>query len=159
MSTHAFGRGSRVDVRVWHGLSTHWAWLACGFVLAFAVPFLFADLIEIDRDLFYGLYALAVVGLFALWSRSTGYNLVAAAQRHWLAALLLGLTAAGLLAAMVVRTDDAHELDPTESHSWAPSPGARDPVRGDRRTAPVRLPDPRRFRRVCRHSPRHQAPP
>jgi len=107
MTTHALGRSSSVDVRVWHGLSAHWAWLAGGFVLAFAVPFLFADLIEVNRDLFYGLYALAVVGLFALWSRSTGYDLVAAAKRHWLAALLLGLAAAGLLAAMVVRTDDA----------------------------------------------------
>jgi len=106
MTAHAFGRDPGVGVRVWHGLSAHWAWLAGGLVLAFAVPFLFADLIEVNRDLFYGLYALAVVGLFALWSRSTGYDLVAAARRHWLAALLLGLAAAGALAAMVVRTDD-----------------------------------------------------
>ena len=44
----------------------------------FAVPFVLADVLEINRDLFYGLYALAVFGLFALWSRSTGYDLVAA---------------------------------------------------------------------------------
>ena len=123
MTTHALGRSSSVDVRVWHGLSAHWVWLAGGFVLAFAVPFLFADLIEINRDLFYGLYALAVVALFALWSRSTGYDLVTAAKRHWLVALMLGLAAAGVLAAMVVRTEDA-TLDPTESRSWGPSPGA-----------------------------------
>jgi hypothetical protein len=107
MTTHAFGRGSDVEVRVWHGLSAHWAWLAGGFVLAFTVPFVFADLFEINRDLFYGLYALAVVGLFALWSRSTGYDLVAAAKRRWIAAVLLGLAAAAVLAAMVVRTEDA----------------------------------------------------
>jgi hypothetical protein len=107
MTTHAFDRASGVEVRVWHGLSVHWAWLAGGFVLAFAVPFLLADLIEINRDLFYGLYALAVVGLFALWSRSTGYDLAAAVKRRWLAALLLGLAAAAVLAATVVRTDDA----------------------------------------------------
>ena len=107
MTTHAFGRDSWDGVRVWHGLSAHWVWLAGGFVLAFAVPFLFADLIEINRDLFYGLYALSVLALFALWSRSTDYDLVVAAKRHWLAAVLLGLGAAGLLAAMVVRTDDA----------------------------------------------------
>ena len=39
MSTNAFGRVPHAEVRVWHGLSAHWAWLAGGFVLAFAVPF------------------------------------------------------------------------------------------------------------------------
>ena len=90
MSTHAFGRVPHAEVRVWHGLSVHWAWLAGGFVLAFAVPYVLADVFAINRDVFYGLYALAVIGLFALWSRSTGYDLVAAAKRHWIAALLLG---------------------------------------------------------------------
>jgi hypothetical protein len=107
MSTHVFGPQSHVEVRVWHGLSAHWAWLAGGFVLAFAVPYLLADVLEINRDLFYGLYALAVFGLFALWSRSTGYDVVAAAKRHWIAALLLGLAAAAVLSAIVIRTEDA----------------------------------------------------
>ena len=107
MSTHAFGRGMHAEVRVWHGLSVHWAWLAGGFVLAVLVPFLFADVLDINRDAFYGLYALAVVGLFALWSRETGYDLVAAVERRWIAALVLGLAAAALLTAMVLRTEDA----------------------------------------------------
>ena len=107
MSTHAVGAGTTPGVRVWHGLSAHWAWLAGGFVLAFAVPFVLADALELNRDLFYGLYALSVVGLFALWSRSTGYDLVAAAKRHWVAAALLGLGLAALLTVMVLRTEDA----------------------------------------------------
>jgi len=107
MSTHALGRRARPRVAVKSGVSAHWAWLAGGFVVAFAVPFLFADLLEINRDLFYGIYALAVFGLFALWSRSTGYDLVAAVKRRWLPALLLGLAVAGVLAVMVVRTEDA----------------------------------------------------
>lgn len=102
MSTHAVGR-TRAEVRV----SAHWAWLAGGFAVAFAVPFVLADVLDIPRDLFYGLYALAVVGLFALWSRSTGYDLVAAVERRWIAALALGLGVAGVMAVMVVRTDDA----------------------------------------------------
>jgi hypothetical protein len=107
MTSHAVGRGSAVDVSVRHRVSVHWAWLAGGLGLAFAVPFVLADTLEIDRDLFYGLYALSVAALFVLWSRSTGYDLVAAARRRWLAAVLLGLGTAGLLAVMVVRTDDA----------------------------------------------------
>ena len=106
MTTHAVGRTGG-DVRVHHALSVHWAWFAGGLVVAFAVPYLLADVLEINRDLFYGLYAAAVIALFALWSRSTGYDLVAAARRRWLAALLLGIAVAAVLAAMVVRTEDA----------------------------------------------------
>ncbi len=107
MSTHALGRRARPRVAVWPGVSAHWEWLAGGFVVAFAVPFLFADLLEINRDLFYGLYAIAVAGLFALWAHSTGYDLMAAVKRRWPSAVGLGLAFAGVLAVMVVRTEDA----------------------------------------------------
>jgi hypothetical protein len=107
MSTHAVGRhtGGRVGVSL--GISAHWAWLAGGFGMAFALPFLLADVLEINRDLFYGVYALVVVGLFALWSRATGYDLVTALRRRWRLAVVLGLAGAAVLAVTVVRTDDA----------------------------------------------------
>jgi len=76
-------------------------------LVAFAAPYVLADVFEIDRDLFYGLYAAVVIALFAVWSRSTGYDLIAAAKRRWLAALLLGLACAGVLVAMVLRTEEA----------------------------------------------------
>jgi hypothetical protein len=107
MSTHALGARSHVDASVRPRLSVHWAWLAGGLFVAFAVPFAFADVLEMNRDLFYGLYATAVGALFAAWSRSTGYDLFAALKRRWVAAVLLGLASAGVLAAMVVRTEDA----------------------------------------------------
>jgi hypothetical protein len=107
MSTHAFGRRTERHVGVRLGLSPHWAWLAGGFVLAFAIPFLFADLLAINRDLFYGLYAVAVFGLIGLWARSTGYDLVAAAKRRWMWAVGLGVIFAGVMAFMVLRTEDA----------------------------------------------------
>ncbi len=114
MSTHALGGGTRSLARVRIRFSAHWAWLAGGFVLAFAVPFLLAErrsafgvAFDVDRDLYYGVYALAVAGLFALWSRSTGYDLVAAVRRRWLLAVTLGLGAAGVMAVLVVRTEDA----------------------------------------------------
>jgi hypothetical protein len=107
MSTRAFEPGAAADVRLWHGLSVHWAWLAGGLALAFAVPFLLADTLELDRDVFYGLYAIAVAGLFAVWSHSTGYDLLAAVKRRWPAAVVLGLAVGAVLAAMVIRTEDA----------------------------------------------------
>jgi hypothetical protein len=107
MSTHALGRRTQRRVGVRLGLSTHWAWLAGGYVLAFAVPFVFADVLELNRDVFYGLYAIAVLGLFGFWARSTGYDLIAASRQHWRWAVGLGAVFAGLLALMVVRTEDA----------------------------------------------------
>ncbi len=86
---------------------SHWAWLAGGFVVAFAIPFLLADLLEIHRDVFYGLYAIAVLGLIGLWARSTGYDLEAAVRRRWPLAIGLGAACAGVMALMVVRTEDA----------------------------------------------------
>jgi hypothetical protein len=106
MSTHAVGSRAADRVRV-HGISEHWAWLAAGLAVAFAVPFVLADLLEVNRDLYYGLYAAAVIGLFALWSRSTGYDLRAAVKRRWILAVVLGLAVAVVLAVMVVRTEDA----------------------------------------------------
>ena len=85
MTSHAVGPRTGGEIRVRHGLSVHVAWLAGGLVLAFAMPYVFADRLEINRDLFYGLYAIAVIALLVLWSRSTGYDLVAAARRRWLA--------------------------------------------------------------------------
>lgn len=104
MSTSTFGRH---EARAALHVSPHWAWLGAGIVLAFAVPFVLADLLEINRDVYYGLYAGSVLGLFWLWSRATGYDLRASVRRHWVAALLLGLVVAAILAVMVVRTDDA----------------------------------------------------
>ena len=49
MTAHAVGR-STIEARAWHGLSVHWAWLGGGFVLGFAVPFVFADVLQINRD-------------------------------------------------------------------------------------------------------------
>jgi hypothetical protein len=107
MGTHAFDSRSERHALARIAVSTHWLWLMGGLGLAFAVPFLLTDVLAVNRDVFYGVYAVGVVALLAAWSRSTGYDLAGAAKRHWLAALLLGLVVAGVLSAMVLRTEDA----------------------------------------------------
>ena len=107
MSSHAVRRPGAARIGMRLGISRHWAWLAGGFVFAFAVPYVFADLLALDRDFFYGLYALAVVALFVLWSRTTGYSLAFAIERRWPWAVGLGVAAGAVLAAMVLRTEDA----------------------------------------------------
>ena len=70
-------------------------------------PFLLTDVFNLNRDVFYGAYALVVAVLFTGWVRSTGYDLVAAVWRRWLLAIALGTLCGGLLAMMVVRTEAA----------------------------------------------------
>ena len=107
MSTHVLGPDARRHARVRVDPSAHWTWLAVGFVVAFAVPFLFTDLFDINRDLFYGLYAASVLALIGSWARATGYDLRAAVRRAWVWAVGLGLVCGGVLAALVVRTETA----------------------------------------------------
>ncbi len=107
MSTQAIGGRAYGHAHTRLTLASHWTWLAIGFVVAFATPFLLTDVLDINRDVFYGVYALAVAGLFTGWVRSTGYDLVAAVRRHWLLAIGLGTLCGGLLAMMVVRTEAA----------------------------------------------------
>ena len=92
--------------RVWHGLSVHWAWLAGGFVLAFAVPYVsrtWSRLTVISsRDLrtLGHRPLLAVVAIDRLRPLGGSETTLACCA-------LLGLAAAGALAAVVVRTEDA----------------------------------------------------
>ena len=68
----------------------HLTWLGAGIALAFLVPFVFADTLEIQRDVYYGIYALFVGGLFVVWARDTGQSLRAMASRRWRLTLVLG---------------------------------------------------------------------
>jgi hypothetical protein len=88
-------------------VSRHWAWLVGATLYAFLIPYVFADVLDVHRDLFYGIYAAAVLALFAAWSRDTGYDLRAAVHRRWPWALGLGLAAGALLAFVVLRTEEA----------------------------------------------------
>ena len=84
----------------------HWLWLVAGFPFAFAVPFLLADTLDLNRDLFYGLYALAVASFVAAWARDTRLNRLDL-LRNWRWGLALGAVGAAALAFNVVRMEDA----------------------------------------------------
>jgi hypothetical protein len=78
-----------------------------GFVFAFLVPFVLADLLELPRDLYYALYIGGVAVFFGVWVRTTGQSLAVMIRRRWVLALVLGLAIAGLLTLVVLRTEDA----------------------------------------------------
>jgi hypothetical protein len=83
----------------------HFAWLAGGMATAFLVPYLLADRVGLQRDVYYGVYAASVVGLFVGWSHDTGQSVREMCARHWKLAVVLGLAAAGAMAFFVTRQD------------------------------------------------------
>jgi hypothetical protein len=107
MSTHALKSDVRSPSRLSPAAAQQLRWLAGGLALAFLVPYLFADLLDLPRDLYYGIYVASVLGFFGLWVRATGQSPGELVRRRWRLALGLGLAVAGLLAFMVFRVEDA----------------------------------------------------
>ena len=107
MTTHALGRAAFASRARRVSARTHARWLAGGLVLGFAAPFLLADTLGLDRDLYYGIYGALAVSFVYAWSRATGRSLREAARRR--IPLTLGLTAlvAPVLVVVVYRTEDA----------------------------------------------------
>jgi hypothetical protein len=84
----------------------HWLWLLAGFPFAFAVPFVLSDTFGLNRDVFYGLYALAVAGFVAAWARDTRLTRQDL-WRNWRWGLALGALGALVMSLVVLRTEDA----------------------------------------------------
>ena len=85
----------------------HLTWLGAGFVVGFAVPFLCADVVQLPRDLYYGVYIATVLVFFGLWARATGQRLDLMVRRHWRWAVVLGVVVAAALGVVVLRTEPA----------------------------------------------------
>jgi hypothetical protein len=88
------------------GPRRHLAWLCGGLAAAFLVPFALADQAGVPRDLYYALYAAAVVGLFAGWARDTGQPVRGMVRRRWPLALGLGVVFAALSVLIAVGAED-----------------------------------------------------
>jgi len=100
---HASDSGRRRS----HSARRHLAWLGAGLVVGFVVPFLFADVLHLPRDLYYGIYIVAVFALFVLWARTTGQRLDVMLRRRRRFAVVLGVVFAVVLAAAVVLSEPA----------------------------------------------------
>jgi hypothetical protein len=109
MSTHALRQPRQPHIRRLAAAPavTHWLWLAGGLLLAFLIPFVLADTLEIDRDVYYALYGAGVIGYVALWTRATDQSWRRLVSRRLALAIGLGVAAATLLVLIVYRTEDA----------------------------------------------------
>lgn len=85
----------------------HLLWLAAALPFSFAVPFVLADILELERDLFYGLYAAAVLAFVGAWARDTRLDARAVLMRNWRWGVGLGAVGAAAMVFTVLRTEDA----------------------------------------------------
>lgn len=85
----------RLAVAGRRGLSP-WTWLAIGLGVGFLVPFVFADLLEIQRDVYYAIHAIAAVTLLGAWQRAQGGALRPFLLHRWRWGVGLGVAAAVL---------------------------------------------------------------
>jgi hypothetical protein len=70
--------------------------------VAFLVPFLVADQLGLQRDLYLAVYVVAVLGVFVGWARDTHQSLRGMVARRWPLAVALGLVFAGVSAVIAV---------------------------------------------------------
>jgi hypothetical protein len=68
---------------------------------------LFADVLGLNRDLYYGLYGVAVIGYLGVWAEMTGQSLRRLFARRLGLALALATVAGAFLALMVYRTEES----------------------------------------------------
>ena len=80
MTTHVIKRGAGAHAHFSTAARTHLAWLLGGFALGFLVPFVFADTLDLPRDLLRhaSYYVVADRGR----SSDTGVGQRASARRH-----------------------------------------------------------------------------
>jgi len=88
------------------GARRHLAWLLGGMAVAFLAPFLVADRLDVQRDLYLVVYVAAVAGLFLGWAHDTGQSLHEMVTRHWPLAVGLGVLFAVIGAAIAVGAED-----------------------------------------------------
>ena len=91
-----------------------WTWLLAGIALSFLIPFVFTDLISIDRDLYYGLYVGSVFTFVGLWLRFGIDSPRELLLHNWRRGVVLGVAFIGVMAAVVFK-DPATFASPSRS--------------------------------------------
>src|SRR5215218_7568602 len=110
--------GSLMDVHISNGQATgapavtvsartrHATWLAAPFVIAFLTPYLLADTLEIQRDVYYTLYGSIAITFACAWGRNTEQSWYEMIARRWRLTLLLAAIGGAVLVPAAMRAED-----------------------------------------------------
>jgi hypothetical protein len=101
----AVARGSREDQFTAASPGVHFAWFTGGAAFGFAVPFLFTSVLDINHDVYYGLYFAVVAAFLAGYVRSTKLNLALFFTRAWVWSLALAVPTTAFVVARVLSQD------------------------------------------------------
>lgn len=74
-----------------HGAAVHLGWFAAGAALAFAVPYLGSSVLDLQHDLYLGLYMTFVVLLLGAYVRATHADVGTFLSRHLVPSIVVGL--------------------------------------------------------------------
>jgi hypothetical protein len=80
-------------------------WFATAVVVGFAVPFIGSSMLELQHDLYLGIYFAAVLGLCAAYAVATRLDLREVFTRHWRLGLALGVIFGVVLVRNVLSED------------------------------------------------------
>jgi hypothetical protein len=95
-----------------HARAESWAvglrWYAAAVVVGFAVPYVASSLLDLQHDVYLGVYMAAVVALVTGYARATGLDAAAVVRRNWKAGVAIGL----LLGVALVRNVLSEDATP-----------------------------------------------
>ena len=80
-------------------------WLIAAAAIGFLVPYVFADRLDVPRDVYYAIYVATVASFFLLWTRANALSLRSMLTRNWRGALVLGALVGALLGAIALGYD------------------------------------------------------
>ncbi len=105
MSTHAIESRLGVPARLTPAARRQLPWIAGGLIGGFLVPFVFADQLNLQKDVYYGLYGAFVLAFFVAWARATAQPLREMLRRRWRLTAVLGLLCGAILVLIVFGQD------------------------------------------------------
>lgn len=82
-------------------------WFAAGAAVGFLVPFVFSSTLDINHDLYYGIYFLSVALFLVAYARATNLDVVGLFARNWRWSLGLGVVATVAVVAAVLNREDS----------------------------------------------------
>lgn len=85
----------------------HLAWYAAGVALAFLLPYVFTSALEVDGDLYYGIYFAGILLFLTAYVRVMNVDLATIFTRNWRWSLAIGVLASLFLVWNVTVGNDA----------------------------------------------------
>lgn len=86
-------------------VTTHLAWFSAGVAIGFLVPFIFSSTLEMDHDLYYGVYFAIALAFLAAYAWSTRLDIAKLFSTGWRWSLILGVPATAFVVANVLSRD------------------------------------------------------